>query len=412
MTVTQYESCFVELAHHALLLTPTEGDRVRRCVEGLTHPIRLQMAKETGSEISFQEAANVARRIKMVVAQERGRRYDKRPRQLGGFSGASFGGRSNFGRGHPPRPFHSALHASHNVLGNHGPIMPYFGQPGFSAHSAPITPATSQVGGGAQTPAACTPKQRVQVNQAPEYISMPPVAPNQHETRVAVSEAEQLRLERYKKYHTPTFNGLASDYALGFLEEYHSLPVASGVPALPRLQEPYYAPPVSSVPPARGAITSQSSRPGPTILPAPAATPPPQPARGGGRGGRGRPRGGGYARYYALSAHSEVITSDSVITDFDVILSMDWLSPHYGILDCHTKPVTLAMPGFLILEWRGTLEYTPRRVISFLKAQRMVEKGYDAYLAYVRDVSIDTPTVKSVSVVRDFPDVFPADQQV
>ena len=53
MTVTQYESRFVDLARHALLLLPTEGERVRRFIEGLTHPIRLQMAKETESEISF-----------------------------------------------------------------------------------------------------------------------------------------------------------------------------------------------------------------------------------------------------------------------------------------------------------------------------------------------------------------------
>ncbi|XP_070031159.1 uncharacterized protein [Nicotiana tomentosiformis] len=66
----------------------------------------------------------------------------------------------------------------------------------------------------------------------------------------------------------------------------------------------------------------------------------------------------------------------------------------------------MAMTGLPRLEWRGNLEYTSSRVISFLKAQRMVEKGCDAYLAYVRDVSTDTPTVESVPVVRDFLDVF------
>ncbi|XP_070046765.1 uncharacterized protein [Nicotiana tomentosiformis] len=37
----------------------------------------------------------------------------------------------------------------------------------------------------------------------------------------------------------------------------------------------------------------------------------------------------------------------------------------------------------------------------------MVEKGCLAYLAFVRDVSADTPTIESVPVVRDFPDIFP-----
>ncbi|XP_070050736.1 uncharacterized protein [Nicotiana tomentosiformis] len=94
---------------------------------------------------------------------------------------------------------------------------------------------------------------------------------------------------------------------------------------------------------------------------------------------------------------------------FDGILGMNWLSPHHAILDCHAKTVTLAMPSLSRLEWRGTLDYIPSKVVSFLKAQRMVEKGCDAYLAFVRDVNTDTPTVESVPIVRDFPDVFPTD---
>ncbi|XP_070036170.1 uncharacterized protein [Nicotiana tomentosiformis] len=33
------------------------------------------------------------------------------------------------------------------------------------------------------------------------------------------------------------------------------------------------------------------------------------------------------------------------IVEFDVFLGMDWLLPHYAILDCHAKIVTLAMLG-------------------------------------------------------------------
>ncbi|XP_070031976.1 uncharacterized protein [Nicotiana tomentosiformis] len=39
----------------------------------------------------------------------------------------------------------------------------------------------------------------------------------------------------------------------------------------------------------------------------------------------------------------------------------------------------------------------------------MVEKGCMAYLAFVRDVNADNPTIESVPVVRDFPDMFLAD---
>ncbi|XP_070040749.1 uncharacterized protein [Nicotiana tomentosiformis] len=97
------------------------------------------------------------------------------------------------------------------------------------------------------------------------------------------------------------------------------------------------------------------------------------------------------------------------IVDFDVILGIDWLSPHHVILDCHAKMMTLPMPGLPRLEWKGTLDYVPRKVVPFLKAQQMVRKGCEAYLAFVRDVSVNTPTAESVPVVRDYPNIFSVD---
>ncbi|XP_070055204.1 uncharacterized protein [Nicotiana tomentosiformis] len=97
------------------------------------------------------------------------------------------------------------------------------------------------------------------------------------------------------------------------------------------------------------------------------------------------------------------------LEEFDIILGMDWFLPYHAILDCHAKIVKLAMPGLPWIECRGALDYVPSRVISFLKVQCMVEKGCNAYLSFVRDVSVDTPTVESVPVVRDYLDAFSED---
>ncbi|XP_070007367.1 uncharacterized protein [Nicotiana sylvestris] len=51
------------------------------------------MATETRSEISFQDAATVARRVEMVLSHGNGQGSDKRLHHSGGFSGVSFGGR-------------------------------------------------------------------------------------------------------------------------------------------------------------------------------------------------------------------------------------------------------------------------------------------------------------------------------
>ncbi|XP_070049486.1 uncharacterized protein [Nicotiana tomentosiformis] len=97
------------------------------------------------------------------------------------------------------------------------------------------------------------------------------------------------------------------------------------------------------------------------------------------------------------------------MTDFEVILVMDWLSSYHVILDCHAKIVTLVMPVLPRLEWKGSSVSTSSRVISFLKARHMVEKGCLAYLAYVRDTTTESPMIDLVPVVREFADMFPSD---
>ncbi|XP_070034704.1 uncharacterized protein [Nicotiana tomentosiformis] len=97
------------------------------------------------------------------------------------------------------------------------------------------------------------------------------------------------------------------------------------------------------------------------------------------------------------------------MTDFEVILGKDWLSTYHSILDCHAKTVILAMHELPRLEWRGSSVTTPSRIISFIKARHMAEKGYLAYLAYVGDTTVEPPSIYSVPVVQEFPDVFPSD---
>ncbi|XP_070007881.1 uncharacterized protein [Nicotiana sylvestris] len=66
------------------------------------------------------------------------------------------------------------------------------------------------------------------------------------------------------------------------------------------------------------------------------------------------------------------------------------------------------MPGLLGLEWKGSTVDTSSRVISFLKARDMIEKGCLAYLAYVWDTTAKSLMIDSVPVVREFTDVFPS----
>ncbi|XP_070045158.1 uncharacterized protein [Nicotiana tomentosiformis] len=108
--------------------------------------------------------------------------------------------------------------------------------------------------------------------------------------------------------------------------------------------------------------------------------------------------------------HSELQASHCALGGhFDIILGMDWLSPYHAILDCHAKTMTLSIPGLARLEWRGNPGHYTIRVIYYMKARCMVKKGCLDYLAYVRDSSTEVPTMDLVPVVREFPEVFPAD---
>ena len=71
--------------------------------------------------------------------------------------------------------------------------------------------------------------------------------------------------------------------------------------------------------------------------------------------------------------------------------------------------MTLAKPGTDPLVWEGDYTSNPVRIVSFLRAKRMVSKGCLAFLAHIRDDTTQVPSIESVSIVREFLDVLPAD---
>ncbi|XP_070003187.1 uncharacterized protein [Nicotiana sylvestris] len=111
--------------------------------------------------------------------------------------------------------------------------------------------------------------------------------------------------------------------------------------------------------------------------------------------------------FYGFETRADLLLLDMI--DFEIILGMASLSPYHTVLDCHAKTITLAIPRLPGLEWKGATVDTSSRVISFLKAQQMVEKGCLAYLAYVWDTTAESPMINSVLVVWEFVDIFPFD---
>ena len=88
--------------------------------------------------------------------------------------------------------------------------------------------------------------------------------------------------------------------------------------------------------------------------------------------------------------------------EFDVILGMDWLSRHQAIVDCKMKRVTLRTPNEDEVTFIGKRSNHLSNVISAATARTLVQKGCEAYLAYVIDTVKARPSVSNIPTVSDF----------
>ncbi|WMV45461.1 hypothetical protein MTR67_038846 [Solanum verrucosum] len=82
-------------------------------------------------------------------------------------------------------------------------------------------------------------------------------------------------------------------------------------------------------------------------------------------------------------------------------------SPYYVVLNCNTKSVTLDIPRREKLEWEWVYKPKQAKIISSIRASKLVEQGCLAYLAHIRDVEVESPSIESIHVVSDRREVFP-----
>ncbi|XP_069145911.1 uncharacterized protein [Solanum lycopersicum] len=124
---------------------------------------------------------------------------------------------------------------------------------------------------------------------------------------------------------------------------------------------------------------------------------------------RGNAQTGDRAHCYAFPGRAKAETSDAVITGLNLHCELLDIPICVSTSDCNAKTVALAKPGTDPLLWEGEYTSTPVRIISFLRAKRIVSKGCLGFLAHLRDDTTHVPSIESVLVVREFLDMFPAD---
>ena len=86
---------------------------------------------------------------------------------------------------------------------------------------------------------------------------------------------------------------------------------------------------------------------------------------------------------------------------------MDWLSKHRSIVDCGQKTVVLRCSDQSKVIVQGIRSGVMSNVISAMQARRLMRKGYETFLALILDSKRGQVDLEKISVVREFPDVFP-----
>ena len=95
--------------------------------------------------------------------------------------------------------------------------------------------------------------------------------------------------------------------------------------------------------------------------------------------------------------------------DFDVILGMDWLATNHASIDCSRKEVVFSPPTASSFKFKGVGTVVLPKVISAMKASKLLNQGTWSILASVVDTREGETSLTSEPVVREYPDVFPKD---
>ena len=86
---------------------------------------------------------------------------------------------------------------------------------------------------------------------------------------------------------------------------------------------------------------------------------------------------------------------------------MDWLVRYNAQLNCKTKMVELCILGeaTLKLDVRGRL--VSSALISGIRTRKMLSKGVQVYLTFLINTPNNKMRLEDMSVVKEYPDVFP-----
>ncbi|XP_043714535.1 uncharacterized protein LOC122662895 [Telopea speciosissima] len=96
------------------------------------------------------------------------------------------------------------------------------------------------------------------------------------------------------------------------------------------------------------------------------------------------------------------------MTDFDVILGIDWLAAYKANVLCAERKIVFQPRGEKGFIFVGDKNKKPKKmVISALKMKKLLDNGCQGYLVSVKDTRTQVRPISEIPIVEEFPDVFP-----
>ncbi|GJU02117.1 putative reverse transcriptase domain-containing protein [Tanacetum coccineum] len=110
---------------------------------------------------------------------------------------------------------------------------------------------------------------------------------------------------------------------------------------------------------------------------------------------------------FLLNQHLARVLFDSGAdkVSFDIIIGMDWLSKYHTRIICDEKVVHIPINGETLII-RGDRSKTRLTLISCIKTERYISRGYQGFIAQVMEKKSDERRLEDIPVVREFLEVF------
>lgn len=89
---------------------------------------------------------------------------------------------------------------------------------------------------------------------------------------------------------------------------------------------------------------------------------------------------------------SDLIQLDML--DFNINLGMDQLCPYHDVSDYYAKTITLMILEMSPVIFQGLMSWVLMGIISYIQAERLIFVGCLAYLAYMCDMTVESPIVQ------------------